>query len=89
MALDQKTLEAGLLEFLHSRGAQYDTLSETTDLLHSGLLDSLLLVDLIFHIEETWRLRLDGEHVNPSDFRTVASIANVISSQLNGSSSKS
>jgi acyl carrier protein len=35
------------------------------------MLDSLLLMDLIFHIEEAYGVRFDSDQVNPSNFRTI------------------
>ena len=32
---------------------------------------SLLLMDLIFHIEDAYGLRFDSDQVNPSNFRTI------------------
>jgi len=52
------------------------------DLLESGLLDSLLLVDLIFHIEDSYGMRLDSDQVNPSNFRTVEDIVGFVLGQL-------
>jgi acyl carrier protein len=46
------------------------------------LLDSLLLVDLIFHIEESYGVRFDSDQVNPSNFRTVEDIVGVVLSQF-------
>ncbi|MGA8002942.1 MAG: phosphopantetheine-binding protein, partial [Pseudolabrys sp.] len=52
-----------------------------TDLLESGLLDSLLLMDLIFHIEEMYGIRFDSDHVNPSNFRTITDIVSFVLDQ--------
>lgn len=82
MTVDQKTLEAELVEFVRSRGSRHAEVNPLTDLLDSGLLDSLLLMDLIFHIEETYGVRFDFDNVNPSNFRTIADIVNFVSGHL-------
>lgn len=71
MTADRKGLEGDLMYFVQSRGARYTQATLQTDLLESGLLDSLLLMDLIFHIEEAYGVRFDSDQVNPSNFRTI------------------
>ena len=68
-------------EIVQAQGARYAEVTLRTDLLESGLLDSLLLMDLIFHIEEMYGIRFDSDHVNPSNFRTIADIVNFVLAQ--------
>jgi acyl carrier protein len=71
MTSDRKGLERDLMRFVQSRGTRYAQATLQTDLLETGMLDSLLLMDLIFHIEEAYGVRFDGDQVNPSNFRTI------------------
>jgi acyl carrier protein len=82
MTPDRKQVEAELVQFVQSRGVRHAAVTSTTDLLDSGLLDSLLLMDLIFHIEELYGARLESDHVNPANFRTIAVIVNLVLGQL-------
>ncbi|MGB9041951.1 MAG: phosphopantetheine-binding protein [Pseudolabrys sp.] len=69
------------MQFVQARGARYTEVTLRTDLLESGLLDSLLLMDLIFHIEEVYGIRFDSNHVNPSNFRTIMDIVSFVLDQ--------
>jgi len=71
MTSDRKGLEGDLMRFVQSRGTRYAKATLQTDLLETGILDSLLLMDLIFHIEEAYGVRFDSDQVNPSNFRTI------------------
>ena len=71
MTSDRKGLEGDLMRFVRSRGTRYAQATLQTDLLETGMLDSLLLMDLIFHIEEAYGVRFDSDQVNPSNFRTI------------------
>ena len=82
MTIDRKKLEDDLMHFVQSRSSRHAAASPRMDLLESGLLDSLLLVDLIFHIEETYGVRFDSDQVNPSNFRSVEDIVGVVVGQL-------
>jgi acyl carrier protein len=81
MKPDRTQLEAELMQFMQSRGLRHAAMTLQTDLLESGLLDSLLLMDLIFHIEEIHGIRFESDHVNPSNFRTVVAIVNFVLNQ--------
>ena len=78
MTINRKTLEDDLMHFVQSRSPRHAVATTRMDLLETGLLDSLLLVDLIFHIEETYGVRFDSDQVNPSNFRTVENIVGVV-----------
>jgi len=81
MIADRKQLEVDLVQFVQSRGSRHANITSQTDLLESGLLDSLLLMDLIFHIEEHYRFRFDSDQVNPANFRTIMDIVNFVLGQ--------
>ena len=76
------SVEENLVGFIQERGPQFADVTVDTDLLESGLLDSLLLVDLIFFIEERYGLRVDAEFVAPATFRTLAGLANFVRTQI-------
>jgi acyl carrier protein len=82
MTAARKQLEAELVQFVRSRGLRHAEVTSLTDLLESGLLDSLLLMDLVFHIEELYSVRFDSDHVNPSTFRTIGDIVNFVLRQV-------
>lgn len=82
MTINRKKLEDDLMHFVRSRSPRHAAASPRMDLLETGLLDSLLLVDLIFHIEESYGVRFDSDQVNPSNFRTVEDIVGVVLGQL-------
>ncbi|MGB8894116.1 MAG: phosphopantetheine-binding protein [Pseudolabrys sp.] len=81
MMADRNQLQADLVQFVQSRGSRHANITLQTDLLESGLLDSLLLMDLIFHIEEHYGFRFDSDQVNPANFRTVMDIVNFVLGQ--------
>ena len=52
--------------------------SSDTDLLESGILDSLQFVELLFQLEQHFEFRLKIDDVNLEDLRTLARIARLI-----------
>ena len=55
-----------------------DAPSAHADLLETGVLDSLTLVELILRLEETFGLRIAMERVELSHFRSIATIASFV-----------
>ena len=78
MSLDKHRLEADLLALVRSRGADHTRVDADTDLIDGGLLDSLLLTDLILHIEERYGVAFDAGDVSPANFRSVAAMVDLV-----------
>src|SRR5688572_18582825 len=57
-----------------------------TDLIESRLLDSMQIVELLLQIEQEFGLRIELEHVDFDDLRSVARIAGLIGSSARPSS---
>jgi acyl carrier protein len=56
--------------------------SADTDLFAEGALDSLLLVDLLFKLEQHFNIRIPLEQIELDHFRSVASIAGFLAECL-------
>ncbi len=52
--------------------------SDDTDLLAEGVLDSVTLVQLIMHLEQTFDIRVDLADLEIDDLRSVRSIAALV-----------
>lgn len=66
------------LRVLFRERLKLDVPSVETDLLETGLLDSLLIVDLLLHIERELGRSLPMEDLELEDFRTLATIARCV-----------
>ena len=66
------------LNALFDQALHIEVPSPDTDLIDSGLLDSLQLVQLLLHIEERLGTRIPLEEVELDDLRSVARLANLI-----------
>ncbi|MFW5698800.1 MAG: acyl carrier protein [Planctomycetota bacterium] len=56
-------------------GVQRESITERTDLVASGLLDSFGILDLIMHIETTCGIRFDPVELTTDAARTVGGLA--------------
>ncbi len=53
-------------------------LTDDTDLLESGLVDSLAVVRLVAFIEERWRIKIPDLEISVANFQTIAAIAGYV-----------
>ena len=58
-------------------GAAHSEISESTNLLETGLLDSFAFVDLVLFIENRTQKKLDLLDVNPEEFTVVKSLCHL------------
>ena len=55
--------------------------STETDLLETGILDSLQLVDLLLHLEKEFGVRISLDSLEIESFRSISRIAGLIENQ--------
>jgi peptidyl carrier protein len=77
--------QAKLLTFLRDQAGLEATFDANRDLLTSGVLDSLLLIDLVLYIERVFRVILNSNDVAPANFRTVETLAAVVDRRMDSS----
>lgn len=71
-------IRVGLLEYLAARLPEETGLDIDTDLLTEELLDSLLIMDLVAHIEAEQGVKLANSDIAPRHFRTVRALAALV-----------
>lgn len=71
-------LQNEIVSFLESRMSCCERLSPDADLLDAGLLDSLLIMDVVAHLEREYCVRLENDHIRPAHFRTPAAMARLV-----------
>jgi len=64
---------------LFSETLSIEVESTDTDLIGRGLLDSLVLVELLVHLEEEFQIDVMAAELDPEDFRTISAVARFIS----------
>jgi methoxymalonate biosynthesis acyl carrier protein len=64
---------------LFSETLSIEVESIDTDLIGEGLLDSLVLVELLVRLEEEFQIDVMAAELDPEDFRTVDAIAQFVS----------
>ena len=70
------SIQEQLVEFLNSVTGQ--TITDSTELIDSGLLDSLTMMDLLVFVESDFDVRLDFQDIRPDLFENPATISQLI-----------
>lgn len=55
-----------------------------TDLVSDGLMDSLMLIELLTHLEEQYRITIDLADLDIENFRSITSITNFVDTRASG-----
>jgi acyl carrier protein len=69
------------LSELFARKLNLEVPSVETDLIGTGLLDSLALVELMAQLEETFGVSISADDLELDNFRSIASIARFVTHQ--------
>ena len=74
------TLKAKIRSFLseHSDSESVDQISDVASLLDAGVLDSLMMVDLVAYLESEFEIVIDDDDMVPEYFDSVASITRYV-----------
>ena len=71
-------IEADLLSFLLDRQPGIVEIDSQSELLESGLLDSLLVLDLMLHIQSKHHVVLAASDVTPANLCTISALAQLV-----------
>jgi acyl carrier protein len=72
---------AGPIRALLAEKLLVEVESDDTDLLKTGLIDSLALIQLLLHLEERFGVKLALDELEIEDLRSVGSIARLLARQ--------
>lgn len=70
------------LSDLFARKLNLEVPSVESDLIGTGLLDSLALVELLAQLEETFGVSISADDLELDNFRSIASIARFVTHQV-------
>lgn len=76
-------IRAFLAEELDQRGHAV-TVTDDLPLLEQGLLDSLMIMQIVGFLEETYQIGIDPEEIVPENFVTVRNMAMLVQQRRTG-----
>lgn len=76
--MNQQTLVQMIVASIVCKTLTIESIALRKDLIDSGLLDSLSLVQLMVALEEEFNIRIEPEELDFEDYRTVKSMTEMI-----------
>ncbi len=76
----QKThqIQQELIDYLNQHADVYEELSATTDLIDQGILDSLLVADLVLFTGSHFGIELTARDISPENLSSIERIAGLV-----------
>ncbi len=74
-------IQQQLVEFLRRHADVYEEFDETTDLIDQGILDSLLVTDLVLFTQTQFGVELAARDISPENLSTIQRMAELIQSR--------
>ena len=75
-------IRAVLIDYLQATRGTEEPIRGETDLLESGMLDSLLVMDLVCFLEARFQVRMQPSDVRPHNLRSVSRLATYVQERL-------
>ena len=82
--LELKRVQTELLKFLRERRDLDGVTDAETNLIETGILDSLLVLDVALYIQSAFGVNLGASDVSLANFRTVNSLALLVVHKASG-----
>ena len=79
--MNMTSVEHKLIDFLQTSTGQL-TIDASTDLLDAGIVDSLMMMDLIVFVETEFQTVIEFNDLTPETFRTPSTIAQLVNSRM-------
>jgi acyl carrier protein len=79
--MNMASIETQLVEYLRGVTSRPE-LTVETELVESGIADSLTMMDLLVFIETELKVRLENSDLNADSFRSPATLAGLIAARL-------
>ncbi len=71
-------ISTALIEFFHAANNSQEPVLFDTDLLASGRLDSLLVMDLVSFLEARFQVRMQPHEINPHNLRSIKCLTDFV-----------
>ncbi len=78
MKADVRPIEAELIDYLEKDPRVERAVEEETELIESGVLDSLAILDLVVFVEQRFGVELTADEITPGNFGSIAALAALI-----------
>jgi len=76
--MNSHEIELQLAGFLHQHADVFEEFDTTTDLIEEGILDSLLVTDLVLFTQQQFGIELSARDISPENLSSIERMARLI-----------
>ena len=75
-------IQQQLTDYLNQHADVYEEFDATTDLIEQGVLDSLLVTDLVLYTQNEYGIEMSARDISPENLSSIERIANLVQQKL-------
>ncbi|WP_302132295.1 acyl carrier protein [uncultured Dialister sp.] len=76
--MEKKQISAIISKIIVNINSSFERYNEDSDLFAEGILDSFSLMQLVMHLDESFRIEIDADDIVPENFSTLRNISSLV-----------
>lgn len=76
--MEKEQISAMISKIIVNINGSFERYNEDSDLFAEGILDSFSLMQLVMHLDESFRIEIDADDIVPENFSTLRNISNLV-----------
>lgn len=76
--MEKEQISAIISKIIVNINSSFERYNEDSDLFAEGILDSFSLMQLVMHLDESFRIEIDADDIVPENFSTLRNISNLV-----------
>lgn len=76
--MEKEQISATISKIIVNINSSFERYNEDSDLFAEGILDSFSLMQLVMHLDESFRIEIDADDIVPENFSTLRNISSLV-----------
>lgn len=76
--MEKEQISAIISKIIVNINSSFERYNEDSDLFAEGILDSFSLMQLVMHLDESFRIEIDADDIVPENFSTLRNISSLV-----------
>jgi D-alanine--poly(phosphoribitol) ligase subunit 2 len=76
--MEKEQISAIISKIIVNINSSFERYNEDSDLFAEGILDSFSLMQLVMHLDESFRIEIDADDIIPENFSTLRNISSLV-----------
>lgn len=76
--MEKEQISTIISKIIVNINSSFERYNEDSDLFAEGILDSFSLMQLVMHLDESFRIEIDADDIVPENFSTLRNISSLV-----------